>query len=68
MEQVKDYLLGQADKLTAWIGVVCLVLLFFGFHSLLAAFLVALVALPQEQFSDFFKKRTQQLREMDKKL
>lgn len=66
MDQVKDYLLGQADKMTAWIGFIGLVLLFLGFTSILALLFVALVVLPETQFSQVFKGWTQTLRDLDK--
>lgn len=67
MEQIKTYLLGQADKLTAWIGCIGLVLLFLGFTSILALLFVALVVLPEAHFSQVFKGWTTKLRELDTK-
>ncbi|MBP3955371.1 hypothetical protein J8F10_08770 [Gemmata sp. G18] len=67
MEQVKNYLLGQADKLTAWIGCIGLVLLFLGFTSILALLFIALVVLPEAQFSQVFKAWTAKLRGLDAK-
>jgi len=67
MEQVKNYLLGQADKMTAWIGLIGLALLFLRFTSILALLFVALVVLPETQFGQVFKVWTVELRGLDTK-
>jgi hypothetical protein len=67
MEKFKNYLLGQADKTTAWIGVIGICLPLLGLQSVMFLLFIALIVLPQENFTDFFKKRTQQLRDLDKK-
>lgn len=67
MDKLKTYLLGQLDKMTAWIGLIGLALHFFGFNSLLVFLFVGLIVLPESQFSDVFKKWTNDIREADKK-
>ncbi|MFO0958224.1 MAG: hypothetical protein U0800_12495 [Isosphaeraceae bacterium] len=67
MDKLKDYLLGQLDKLTAWIGLIGLALHFLGFNNLLVFLFVALIILPESQFSDVFKKWTKDIRDADKK-
>lgn len=62
MQKIKDYLLAQADKLTAWIGFIGIILLFLHLHSFLVLLFLALIALPQDSFSGIFSKWTTQLR------
>lgn len=63
---IKNYLLKQADKLTGWIGVIGLLLLFLGLHSFLFMLFVALIVLPEGKFSNLFKSWTTELRDLDK--
>jgi hypothetical protein len=67
MDKFKDYLLGQADKMTAWIGFIGLALFFTGFHSLLFFLFIGLIVLPEAQFSSVFKGWTKELRDIDAK-
>lgn len=67
MDKFKDYLLGQADKMTAWVGFIGLLLFFTGFHSLLFVLFIALIVLPEDRFSEQFKAWTAKLRDLDKK-
>ena len=64
MDKFTGYLLNQADKLTAWIGIIGLVLLFLGLNSLLFALFIALIILPEAHFSDAFKGWTKKLRDL----
>lgn len=65
MDKVKSYLLGQADKMTAWIGFIGLCLIFLGLHSVLIFLFVLLIVLPETQFSEIFKGWTKKLRDLD---
>jgi len=67
-DKAVDYLLGQADKVTAWIGVIILLLALGGFYTLLLVLSVALIVLPETNFSEMFKKWTQYLRDKNKPL
>lgn len=67
LNNIKKYLLNQADKMTAWIGVIGLALLFLGLSSFLFMLFIALIVLPEGKFSNLFKGWTQELRDMDKK-
>lgn len=67
MEKFKDYLLEQADKLTAWIGFIGIILQFFHLQSLMFFLFIALIVLPANNFSDFFASQTKKLRDLDKK-
>ncbi|MGE4043363.1 MAG: hypothetical protein AB7F35_00820 [Acetobacteraceae bacterium] len=69
MEYIKTYLLGQADQVTSWVGALGLVgelILHRDPSTLMLAFFVALIALPQAKFSDMFKGWTTKLREYDR--
>lgn len=66
LDKVKNYLLEQADKLTAWIGFVGMILLFLNLHSFLFLLFIALIALPEAHFSSVFKNWTSQLRNAGK--
>ncbi len=65
MDKIKDYLLGQADKMTAWIGFLGLALYFVGLHSALVFLFLLLIVLPESQFSEIFRGWTKKLRDMD---
>lgn len=67
MEKIKKYLLAQADKMTAWIGFIGVLLLLAGMHSLLIVLFVALIALPESQFSEIFKAWTKKIKDIDGK-
>lgn len=66
MKKITNYLLGQADKMTAWIGFIGLILLFSHFTSALLLLFIALIVLPEAQFSDLFKEWTKSLRSQQK--
>lgn len=63
---IKNYLLAQADKTTAWIGAIGLVLALLGFTNLMVFLCLALIVLPEGQFSEAFKKWTQAIKDTDK--
>lgn len=65
--EVKKYLLGHADQMTAWIGCIGLCLLFVGWTSALFILFVALVMFPDAKFSGIFAGWTKKLREIDAK-
>lgn len=65
MDKVKNYLLGQADKMTAWIGFIGLCLIFLGLHSVLVFLFILLIILPDTTFSEIFKVWTKKLRDLD---
>jgi hypothetical protein len=67
LDKLTDYLLGQADKMTAWIGFLGIVLYLTGFHSLLIFLFLGLIALPEAQFSTLFQGWTTKLRAIDKR-
>lgn len=66
MDKFVKYILGRLDDLSAWIGVIGLILISIGFHGALTMLFVLLVIVPQTQFSSFFKEWTQKLRDLDK--
>lgn len=63
-DRVKNYLLSQLDKTTAWIGVIGLTLQFLGLGSFLFLLFVFLVFLPESSFSNLFKKWTGEIRDI----
>lgn len=56
MDDFTKYIRAQANKTTAWIGAIGLVLLFFGLHGVLWGLALALIVLPEAQFTELFKK------------
>lgn len=55
---VVKYILSQLDKTGAWVGIIGMVLLFINAHSLLFFLFVLLIVLPEQNFSEIFKKWT----------
>ncbi len=66
MENVIKYLLGRLDDLSAWIGIIGLILSAIGFHGALTMLFVLLVIVPQTQFSTFFSDWTKKIRDLGK--
>ena len=67
MESIINYLTAQLDKMTAWIGLIGLVLTFLGFHGALTTLFLLLIVLPESQFSEMFKKWTKGIRDAEQK-
>jgi hypothetical protein len=67
---LKNYLLGRAGSVTAWIGVIGFVLelgLHIGHTSLIMLFLYGLlVGLPEEQIRAVFADWTKKIKDIDK--
>lgn len=63
MEKALNYLLAQADKVTAWIGFIGIALLLLNLTSFLALLFLALIILPQDSFSKTFAQWASNLRE-----
>lgn len=61
-EKIKNYLLRQADKMTAWIGFIGICLQLLGLQSVMFFLFIALITLPETQFSDVFKAWTKKIR------
>lgn len=66
-DKFTDYLLARADNVTAWIGVIGLVLFFLHLWSLLFVLFILLIVLPEGKFSGVFKGWTTDLRNLDQK-
>lgn len=66
VDKVQKYMLAQLDKLTAWIGLIGLILQALHMQSFLFILFVALIALPEGNFSAVFKKWTKSLKDLDK--
>lgn len=64
-ERIWSYILSQLDKTTAWVGLIGIVLYCIHLHTLLIALFVALIILPEGNFSAAFKKMTAGLRSID---
>lgn len=57
MEQrIKNYLISQLDKTTAWIGFIGLILMALHLYSFMFILFVAMIFLPETSFSSTFKK------------
>ena len=66
-EKVWAYLLGRADNLTAWIGVTGLALQFLNLQSLMFALFIALLVLPEAQFTSLTRDMTKKIRATEEK-
>lgn len=66
MEKFIAYVLTRLDDPTAWIGIIGLLLMLFGFHSALGMLFVILLVFPETQFNSFFKEWAQKLRDLNK--
>lgn len=67
LDKITNYFLKQADKMTAWIGIIGLILLFLHLGGFLFILFIALIVLPQDEFSKVFAGWTKELRTLDKK-
>jgi hypothetical protein len=67
MFDIKKYLLGRTDSVTAWIGAIGLVLWLLNIKSFLFLLFVALIVLPEGHFRNTFGKWAEKAKELDKK-
>lgn len=63
MNKLISYLLSRADSVTAWIGFIGIVLQFLKLDHLLEILFLALIVLPEGNFSALFKNLTEKIKE-----
>lgn len=66
--KILKYCINQLDKIQAWIGVIGIVLLLLGAHSILFFLFILLIVLPEQSLKEMFSKWTAGLREVEKEL
>lgn len=67
MRRITEYFLNRADNVTAWIGVIGLILLALHLGSFLFILFIVMIILPETSFSNLFGGWTKELRDIDQK-
>lgn len=60
---MNEFICGKLDSLTAWIGAIGIVLALIRWETGLLVLFLLLIFLPEQKFSDFFKKASVTIKE-----